>query len=483
MRVFSGALGTETNTFGPMPTGLASFKERFYYPAGQHPEKLTGYSGPLLAARLQSKSKGWTLIEGMVAGAVPGGKTTRLAYETLRDELLGDLKAAMPVDMVVLGLHGAMVAEGYDDCEGDLLMRARAIVGRSVVIGVEFDPHSHLSTKMVSNADILIAMKEYPHTDVMERAHEVVSICADTVAGNIKPTAAVIDCHMVVPLHTSRQPARGFIDRIQTMEGQDGVLSISVLQGFPWGDVAEMGTKILVYTNNNPQLAETLARQLANELISMREQLAPIYPTIDEALDEALAFKDGTVVLADGADNAGAGAASDSTFILRRMIERGVNDAALGPLWDPVAVRTAFEAGEGAHLPIRIGGKIGPMSGDPVDLDCVVKKLSIDLRMTGLANASISMGDCALLHAGGIEIVVTTKRNQAIGTDLFTQLRCNLANKKIIVVKSMQHFYASFVEVAAKVIYVGAPGTSTSDLSTLNFENIRRPKWPLDDFV
>ena len=148
MRVFSATLATETNTFAPMPTGLAGFKERGYYKAGQHPDHMSFFAGPLWAARQRGKAQGWTLIEGMVAGAQPSGTTTRAAYEALRDELLADLKAALPVDMVLLGLHGAMVADGYDDCEGDLLQRVRAIVGPKVVVGAELDPHNHLSEAM-----------------------------------------------------------------------------------------------------------------------------------------------------------------------------------------------------------------------------------------------------------------------------------------------------------------------------------------------
>ncbi|QOT78218.1 M81 family metallopeptidase [Cupriavidus basilensis] len=480
MRVFSASLATETNTFGPMPTGLASFRDRGYFPAGQHPEQMTFFSGPLWAARLRGKERGWQLSEGMVAGAQPSGTTTRHAYETLREELLADLRAALPVDMVLLGLHGAMVADGYDDCEGDLLQRVRAIVGPEVVIGAELDPHSHLTPEMVAHADVLIAFKEYPHTDVLERALELVDLCAAKVQGKVRPVAAVVDCEMIVTIHTSREPARGFVDRIQSLEGRDGVLSISIAHGFSWGDVPGMGTKVLVYTDGNQAQADALARHLADELIGMREALTVRYPDIDTSLDEALAFDGGPVVLADGADNPGGGAASDSTFILRRMIERGIANAAVGPLWDPIAVRIAFDAGVGARLAMRIGGKISPLSGDPLDLDCTIKALLPDMVMTGLSDTPMQMGDCALVEANGIDIVLITLRNQAMGTDLFTQLGCDLARKKIIVVKSSQHFYASFSKVASHVIYAGAPGAVTLDLTTLPYRKVRRPKWPLD---
>lgn len=480
LRVFSACLATETNTFAPMPTGMASFRDRGYFKAGEHPDTMVFFAGPLWAARLRGKEAGWILKEGMVAAAQPSGTTTRQAYEGLRDELLADLRAALPVDMVVLGLHGAMVADGYDDCEGDLLARVRTIVGPDVVVGAELDPHNHLTAAMVDNADLLIAYKEYPHTDVLERAFELVDLCAAQVQGRVRPVAAVVDCDMIVTMHTSRQPARGFVDRIQALEGREGILSISVSHGFAWGDVPDMGTKLLVYADGDAAKAQALARQLADELIGLREALAVSYPAIDAALDEALAFEGGPVIIADGADNPGGGAAGDSTFILRRMLERGIGNAAIGPMWDPIAARIAFEAGAGARLALRIGGKIGPLSGDPLDLDCTVKAVMPEMVMTGLGGAPFPVGDSALIETAGIEILLITLRNQAMGTDAFTQLGCDLAAKKIVVVKSSQHFQASFSKVGRHVIYAAAPGAVTLDLRTLPYRKVRRPKWPLD---
>ena len=384
------------------------------------------------------------------------------------------------MDVVLLGLHGAMVADGYDDCEGDLLQRVRAIVGPDTVVGAELDPHCHVTPEMVDNANLLITFKEYPHTDVLERGLELVDLCVAAAQKKIRPVAAVVDTGIIVTVHTSRDPARSFVARMQSLEGKEGVLSISLAHGFSWGDVPGMGTKMLVYTDGNAQQAQALARQLADEVIAMRDALTVHYPDIDTALNEALAFRGGPVVMADGADNPGGGAASDSTFVLQRMLERGIGNAALGPLWDPIAVRIAFEAGEGAKLQIRIGGKISPLSGQPLDLDCTVKALKRDLVMTGLAGTPVPMGDCALVEAGGIEIVLITLRNQAMGTDLFTQLGCDLAAKRLIVVKSSQHFYASFSQVGKHVIYVAAPGAVTLDLSTLPYRKIQRPKWPMD---
>ncbi|GGX21645.1 microcystinase C [Pigmentiphaga litoralis] len=479
MKLFVAALGAETNTFSPLPTGTASYRGDLYFAAGQHPDEVTFFGGPLIAARRRGKAQGWQVIEGMVASAAPGGITTRDAYESLRDELLADLDAALPVDMVLLGLHGAMVADGYEDCEGDLLRRARERVGPGVILGATLDPHAHLSDAMVAQADLLIAFKEYPHTDILERADELVDRCIDLYEGRLHACPAVIDCEMIVPIHTTREPARGYMARVRALEGQGGIFSISVVQGFATGDVPDMGTKVLVYHDGDAVAATHQARQLADELIALRDGLQVAFRSIDDAIDDALAAPPGLVVMADRPDNPGSGAPGDATFILRRLIERGVRDVALGPLWDPGAVRIAFEAGVGARLPLRIGGKIGPLSGDPVDRSCVVEALRPGYTMTGLTGSPVPLGDAALVHANGIRIVLVSMRDQAMHTDLFTGIGCELESLRIVVVKSAQHFHAAFAPLACRVIYVGGPGVATPDWKTLTYTRIRRPRWPI----
>src|SRR5690242_18847736 len=135
MRVFSATLATEINTFSPIPTDLRSFTDDFYFRPGEHPERPFLFSAPLVGARRRAREEGFALIEGSCAAARPAGMVSREAYETLRDEILGQLRAALPVDAVILGLHGAMVAHGYDDCEGDLLAHVRRLAGPGAVIG------------------------------------------------------------------------------------------------------------------------------------------------------------------------------------------------------------------------------------------------------------------------------------------------------------------------------------------------------------
>ena len=252
MRLFTATLATETNTFSPMPTSLDGYRESVFLRPGEHPADAPRMcTAPLFVARRRAAAEGFTLIEGSCFAASPAGTTNRADYEFMHDEILGQLTAAMPVDGVLLGLHGAMVAHGYDDVEGDIIERVRAIVGPKVVIGVELDPHCHLTLKRLSLADIIICYKEFPHTDVVERAEEVLTLVLRTLRGEIKPVMSVYDCRQIQSYPTTLPLMRAFVDRLFAMEGKDGVLSLSVAHCFPYGDVPEIGTRMLVITDGD----------------------------------------------------------------------------------------------------------------------------------------------------------------------------------------------------------------------------------------
>jgi len=251
MRLFTATLATETNTFSPLPTSIENYRESVFMRPGEHPADAPRMcTAPLFVGRARAALEGFELIEGSCFAASPAGTTNRADYETMRDEILGQLEAAMPVDGLLLGLHGAMVAHGYDDVEGDIVERARAIVGPTCVIGVELDPHCHLTMKRVSQADIIVLYKEFPHTDVVERAEDVLDLVLATLRGKIKPVMSVYDCRQIQSYPTTIQPMRGLVDKCTALEGRDGVLSVSIGHCFPYGDVPESGARILVLTDD-----------------------------------------------------------------------------------------------------------------------------------------------------------------------------------------------------------------------------------------
>ncbi len=479
MRVFTASLATETNTFSPMLTARAQFEESFYAPAGQHPDHPKLFTGPLAAARKRAKSSNWEVVEGTCTFAEPAGTVTREAYEGLRNEILDQLRAAMPVDAVLMGLHGAMVADGYDDCEGDLLTHIRKIVGPKIPVGAELDPHCHMTEAMVASTDAMICFKEFPHTDFAERGEELVAIIADTAVGKLKPVQSVFDCRMINSYPTSREPMRSFVDKTKAMEGKDGVLSISVIHCYPYADVPDLGTKILVVTDNNKALGDRIAKELGQELIAMRDTVRPAFLTLDGSLDAALKVEGGPVVIAEPADNAGGGAPSDSTFFIELLRKRGIKNVALGPVWDPIAVKMCHAAGEGAVFDLRFGGKMGLTSGEPVDAKVKVLKV-LKAGTQTFSGAVVDIGDAAAIEFDGITVVLITIRTQALGTDLFTNLGVDLSSKRIIVVKSTNHFHGAFGPIAKQVLYSDGPGALPRDFGKVPYTRVKRPIWPLD---
>ncbi|MBM3545874.1 MAG: M81 family metallopeptidase [Alphaproteobacteria bacterium] len=480
MRVFTASLATETNTFSPMLTSRTEFEESFYAPAGKHPDYPKLFTAPLAAARKRAKSSNWEVVEGTCTFAEPAGTVTREAYEGLRDEILDQLRAAMPVDAVLMGLHGAMVADGYDDCEGDLLQRIRKIVGPKVPIGAELDPHCHMTDAMVNSTDAMICFKEFPHTDFAERGEELVQIIADTAVGKIKPVQSVYDCRMINSYPTSREPMRSFVDKFKAMEGKDGILSISMIHCYPYADVPDLGTKMLVVTDNNKALGDKIAKQLGEELIAMRDTVRPAFLTLEGALDAALKVEGGPAVVAEPADNAGGGAPSDSTFFIELLRKRGVKNVCIGPIWDPIAVRMCHAAGDGASFDLRFGGKMGPTSGEPVDAKVKVIKCVKDAIQT-FSGAVVPLGDAASIEFDGITVALISIRTQALGTDLFTNLGVDLKSKRVIIVKSTNHFHGAFGPIAKQVLYSDGPGALPRDFKKVGYTRVKRPIWPLDD--
>lgn len=475
MKLLIGGLATETNTFSPIPTGRLAFEDTYVSRQATR-EEPNFISAPLHVWRELAEARGWEVVESLTAFAQPAGTTIRETYETYRDEILEDVRKTKP-DIVLYSLHGAMIAEGYDDCEGDLIARTREIIGADKVMGVELDPHHHLTQQMLDGADLIVAYKEYPHTDTPDRARELFALAADTAEGKITPVMRDYDCRMITMYHTTRAPMRGFVDEMQAREGQGGVLSLSLSHGFPWGDCPRVGTRMLAITDGDAAQAEAVATEFGKKLWGLREQLRPDWPSIGGALDRAVAANAAPVVLADFADNAGAGAPADSTYVLHEVLKRGLKDVAIGIFWDPVVVRMCRDAGKGARMRVRLGGKVGEMSGTPADLTVTVRGVAENMTQR-MGDSALPMGNGVWLETDGVHMVVSDKRTQAFHPECFTGLGIKLDDMKIVVVKSSQHFYAGFGPIASEVIYISGPGAVTPDYAAIPYEKRGGSYWP-----
>jgi microcystin degradation protein MlrC len=483
MRIFTASLATETNTFSPVPTDRAAFEAAFYAGPGAHPETPTLCSSPIVILRKLAVDQGLDVIEGSASWAEPAGLIKRQAYEELRDEILDQLKTAMPVDGVVLGLHGAMVAQGYDDCEGDLLTRIRDIVGPECIVAAEFDPHSHLTQKRMAALDVAAAFLEFPHTDFYERGEHLVDLALRTLRGEITPHMSVFDCAMIGIYPTSQEPMRSFVDRIHALQGKDGILSISIIHGFMAGDVPEMGTRILVVSDDAPEKGAALAKRLGEELYALRGRTAMEILPMEAGLTQALALaarKSGKpVTIADVWDNPGGGCAGDGTHLLRRLIESGASDIGVATVWDPIAVQFCHAAGEGAKLRLRVGGKASPDAGDPLDLDVEIIRLAQE-GWQSFRQSRVTLGRAATVRIVGttIDIVLISSRTQTYEPDIFTNMGVDFSAKSILLIKSTNHFFAGFSPVSSQIVYVDAPSSYPTDPATTAYRKMTRPIWP-----
>ena len=480
MRMFVASLATETNTFCPLPVNRSAFESAFYAPPGQHPDTPTLCSAPFVAAREAARRDGFTLIEGTATWAEPAGLVSRDAYESLRDEILDQLRSAMPVDIALFGLHGALVADGYEDPEGDLLARARAMLGPGVVIGAEYDMHCHVTEKRVAAADISVLFKEFPHTDFFARARDLVDLALRTRRGEIRPVVALHDMRtMTSAFMTSRPQGRAFVDRLLAMEGKDGILSISLGHGFTAADVPDVGNKVLVYADGDRAKAEALAKRLGDEMIALARDAAAPHHEPEDAVALARRELGQPIVFADRWDNPGGGVPGDGTIMIETLLGHPDVPAAVGVLWDPVAVELCHGAGMGAKLWLRIGGKATPVSGRPVDAHVEIIGLS-DRLVIPFEQSLVEMGRAAAVRIGNVEVVMATKRAQTFSPEAFTRMGVDLAGRKMVCVKSSNHFHAAFSKIAASIHYLNTHGPFPFDPTKVTFTRARRPIAPLD---
>ncbi|MFC7049472.1 M81 family metallopeptidase [Emcibacter nanhaiensis] len=481
MKVYCASMAHESNSFSPLPTNMDNFREMFLY------RPSTGEGQGLLDSlplegilRNHCLEQGWEVIDGLYTSACPSAPCKQADYEALRDEMVDGLRKAMPVDMVLLFLHGAQMAEGYEDCEGDILKALREVAGPDIPIGVELDLHCNITPAMTENAAILMACKEYPHTDFDARAAELVALTEAAAKKTISPVVHYERVPMLGYFHTTREPMRSLVDQLFREEQRDGVLSVSLAHGFPAGDFPGVGAGVLVVTDNDPALAGSVAKSLAEKFFALRHDIAAPCLGVQESLDQAMAIDGGPVVIADASDNPGGGAAGDSTHFLRAILEAGIPDTAIGMIWDPLAYDLIEKAGEGTVLPLRIGGKAGPLSGSPVDGIAEVIRIRDDLQQLTFGDFE-PLGPAAAIRMNNVEIIVNRVRQQIFGPRTFQEMGIDLSSKKIVVVKSAQHFHTQFSPIAAEVLYASPPGSVSTDFRDYPYRYIQRPIWPLDE--
>lgn len=475
-RVFLAGMFHETNVFSPIPTGAAAFDAVF----GCNPDATTlpacGTMAKILAAA------GCEIFASHYAFAQPSAPPTHAVYAERRDGILRDLDEQGPFDAVLYFLHGAQMAQGEDDCEGDLMRRTRAIVGPDVVIAVELDLHANLSEAMTEAVDIMLACREYPHIDFEERAGQLAELALAALDRRIRPTTRYTRVPMMGLFHTTDCQLAALVARTKAMEGVDGVHAVSLIHGFAQANSPLVGAGVLVVAEHEVD-THALAGSLAREFFALRAESAEGRKSINDVVaalaNASIDRSAGPIVVADYADNAGGGAGSDATFLLEALIAAQIADIALGVIWDPVAAAFAHDAGIGGSIKLRLGGKTGPFAGRPLDVRATVTALGEDIVQRGLG-LELPLGRSAALEIDGIAVVVNSERQQVFDPSVFRDHGIDPASQRAVIVKSAQHFRAAFAPIAREILYCETPGVMNCVYRPDRFDRVLRPIWPID---
>jgi microcystin degradation protein MlrC len=489
VRVFVAMVSHETNTFSTIATDRGQFQARDLRYGGEILEAYRG-TGTCLGGMIEvAARRGLTLLPSVAAAASPAGRVTVDFYEEVKARLLEDLGAAGALDGVLLDLHGAMVPEGLEDGEGDLLAAVRSVVGPELPVVATLDLHANVTAAMAAQATLLHGYKTYPHVDMAERGQEAATRLLDVAEGRLAPTVALRQPPLLPPIAgqlTARGPMRRLYDLAAEMERRAGVVSISIFAGFPLADVHDAGLSVYVATHAAQSLADECADRLAATAWDHRHEFIHRAPPVADAVAQALALAErgGPIVLADIADNPGGGAAGDTTEILREVLRRGARGTTVACLWDAEAVQACRRAGVGATATLAVGGRIDPRHGSPLTVTGRVRTLS-DGRFVhkgpmfrGLEGR---LGPTAVLDVDGVKIILISHRWQTLDPEMIRFVGIDPLGERLLVVKSTIHYRAAFEPLARAIIEVDAPGLSSSNLGRFDFTRVRRPIFPLDD--
>lgn len=492
MRIGIGGLHHETNSFSNLPMTWETLSACSNI--GENMRQVhTGvhkYVGGFLAKGVEL---GIETVPSSMSYLCPSGHITTEAMENHRDlivDMLWQAHQEKPLDAIALNLHGAGVADGYDDADGEILRAVREKFGPDMPIGVPLDLHANVTDRMMQYADLLIGVKCYPHTDEYECGMQVFEILADMAAKKWHPYKRIVRLPwLLVPAEgvTMSGPAREVQQKcLQVINENDDLIDVTFFHGFPYSDIAEAGVTVTAM-GKTQEAADKAAMEIARFAWERRKTFAVPANSAEKALDLALAIPvtNGPVVINESSDNTGGGAPGDGTYLLREMLKRNVPDSAYGYIYDPEVVKLAVAAGVGNRINCKLGGKVDNLHGEPIELtDAYVKSIS-DGKAVNYAQmhygAIRNIGLTVCLVVGNVSIVVGSIRTQPMDDAAFRigGLRYDLL--KLAALKSSQHFKGWWSTHSSGIVSCDSPGIHCADLTVFDFQNTDTNRFPLQD--
>ncbi|MBI4923288.1 MAG: M81 family metallopeptidase [Devosia nanyangense] len=490
MRVAVGSLFQETNTFVPFRTDLETFRSVF---VRRGSELIDGYAG----ARIEVPAFLTVLAEAGVeavpliaASAISSGAVTRAAFEALIQEMVERLRAAGPVDGVLLALHGAMVIEDNPDAEGEIIDRVAAVIPEGTPIGVSLDLHGHITPRMLHPDTFLVGYREYPHIDMYETGERVAHLLLDTLAGKVRPVMALAKRPMIVSpvaARTGSEPLASVFAEARRMERSGEILFASLFPVQPWLDVPDLGFAVMVCADGNRTTAQAAADKLADLVWDARLQFDPDLVSLEDAVGTGLS-EQGTTVVGDAGDAPTGGAAADSAGVLTALLAAGADKAGrltYLTLCDAEAAQEAAAAGVGAQVTLKVGHKRSPADGQPIQIQGLVRSIHAGdyiMHDKGAEGMVIDQGLTVVLAIGDMRLVLRSRPGFEWDRSIYSAFGLDIQDAALVFVKSPSHFRTGFEPYATRLLIADTPGPTCPNMRRLRFERVTRPLYPIDQF-
>lgn len=485
MRIAVAGFMHESNTFAPLPTDLQRFRDgSLTYGDAVIPiwQDAHHEMGGFIAGAAKF---GYDLVPVAMAWATPAGPVTDEFFDHFTDALATGVKLAR-ADGVLLALHGAMVTPQHPDADAETLRRVRRALGTSVPLSVSLDFHGNVSPQMAETANVLVGYQTYPHIDQRERGLLAAELVSRAVKGEIKPVCHVAKPPMLLNLlgqDTAREPMAGLMRKCRETEKRPGILSVSLMAGFPYADVPDMGASVIVVADGDRDLAKAAADEVGSAMWDVREQLNVVSPEAEEAVRAAVACTKLPALLIDLGDNIGGGSAGDGTVLLAELLKQKATGFVV-PMFAPVAVEQAKAAGVGSTVEVTIGASTGPLHGPAIKVRGLVRSLHDGKWVEGEARhggrRQNDQGHTAVLDLGGNNLVVlNTLRTPPFSLGQLTSLGIDPKAARAIVVKAAVAYKAAYAPVGGTIIEVDTPGLTAINATRFEYKLIKRPMYPL----
>lgn len=476
-RVLIAEFKHETNSFSPSAADRQAFENRRLLFGEELIDYFSGVETEVGAfLDVLGGRDDFALYPCIAFNAEPSGPVTKEIYDLASHKLREAILKDGPFDGILLALHGAMVAQGHPDGEGDLLEMLRQTAGPQVPIVASLDLHANVTPKMAKNATALIPFEYYPHTDTYQTALLAAETMKDILLGDISLCFAYAYIPFLLPLFPTEFPEIAqFNELARQYTEEPDTCFVRITHGFFLADFQEMGMSVVAAVNGSQQRANQIVSELSKKIWESRHIFSRHYPTLDNALDTLQAAEGAPVVLADASDNPGAGGMGDTTHLLRRVLQRGIQGGALATIHDPDSVAACRRAGIGATVSLDLGGKSDPaFSGGPLHVQAKVLRFTNgeyrnrdEMDRGGL----VRLGDCAVVDIGGNLVIISSFRTQPYDLEVFRSCGIAPEDRRFLMVKSAVHYRASFGKIAYKMIDLALPGYAKPVPEGLPYQN------------